>query len=177
MQADSTVSRVKDVHFLPSSYGVCEAYTGGVTFCNSVFRAGVDLVYIPYTRTRGNQRLLSSFINDANAFVSLLPEQCREISIKLLCNYYFIPCGNSSVFQPPVSVCSEQCLHVRNDLCPNEWELVEEHFRNNPGLIALGLAFIECNDTGLILEPLPHCCTDAGITLRKCCYKYGTLQR
>ena len=155
------------MHFLPSSYGVCEAYMGGVTWCNSVFRAGVDYVYIPYARTHGDQRLLSSNINNAMAFILLLPEQCRERGIKLLCNYYLIPCGNSSVFQPPVSVCSEQCLHLRNDLCPYEWELVLAYLRRNPGLVAIGLGFIECNNTGLILEPLPHCCTDAGITLRK----------
>ena len=169
LQADGTISQVKDVYFLPSSYGVCEAYMGGVTLCNSVFRAGVDLVYIPYTRTRGDQRLLSSYMNDSNSFVSpLMQERCREVTIKLLCNYYLIPCGNSSVFQPPVSVCSEQCFHLRNDLCPNEWEQVLAFFRSNPELVALGLGFIECNNTGLILEPLPHCCTDAGITLRKC---------
>ena len=177
LQADSKISQVKDVHFLPSSYGVCEAYTGGVTFCNSVFRAGVDHVYIPYTRTSGNQQSLSSYIDDANIFVSVLSEQCREIGIKLLCTFYLIPCGNSSVFQPPVSVCSEQCFHVRNNPCASVWELIVTHFRNNPELVALGLAFIECNDTGLILEPLPYCCTDAGITLRKCYCKYGTLQR
>ena len=136
----------------------------------------MDHVYIPYTRTSGNQQSLSRYIDDANPFISLLPEQCREIGIKLLCNYYFIPCGNSSAFQPPVSVCSEQCFHVRNDLCPNEWKLIVEHFRNNPELVALGLAFIECNNTGLILEPLPYRCTDAGITLRKCYCKYSTLQ-
>ena len=154
---------------------MCEPYAGLASPCNSVFRAGVDYVYIPYTRTYGDQRRLSIYMNDSQLSVTFIPEQCREVTIQLLCNYYLIPCGNSSVFQPPVSACSEQCLHLRNDLCPNEWELVLAYFRNNPGLVALGLGFIECNNTGLILEPLPHCCTDAGITLRKCCYKYGTL--
>ena len=145
------------------------------TPCNSLLRAGVDYVYIPKTRTSGRQYLLSRYVNETEIALSLIPERCRDVIIKLLCTFYLIPCENSSVFQPPVSVCSEQCLHLRNDLCPTVWELVLGYFRNNPRLADLGLGFIECNNTGLILEPLPYCCTDAGIPLRKCCCKYGTL--
>ena len=168
------ISQVKNITFPPSSYGVCEAYAGGVTFCNSVFRAGVDYVYIPNTRTFGNQQTLSRFINDANIVIALLPEQCREVGTIVFCNFYLIPCGNSTVFQPPVSVCPELCFHLRNNVCASVWEQIVEHFRANPELERLGLGFIDCNNTGLILEPLPYCCTDAGVTLRKCCCKYGT---
>ena len=161
--------------FLLPRYGVCEPYAGLADPCNSLFRAGVDYIYIPHTRTFGNQRRLSVYMNDTRLSLRFLPEQCRDVTIKLLCTFYLIPCGNSTVFQPPVSVCSEQCFHLRNDLCPNEWELVLGYFNANPWLIDLGLAFIDCNNTGLILEPLPYCCTDAGVTLRKCCCKFSTL--
>ena len=148
---------------------MCEPYTGVATPCNSLFRAGVDYIYIPNTRTVGSQNFLSRYINDTEFALRLLPERCRDAAIRLLCTFYFIPCGNSTVFQPPVSVCSEQCFHLRNDLCPTEWVQVLAFFRTRPDLIRLGLGFIDCNNTGLILEPLPYCCTDAGVTLRKCC--------
>ena len=154
----------------PLRYGVCEAYTGDVAPCNSVFREGVDYIYIPYTRIFGNQRRLSIFINDATLALSLLPMQCRDVAIKVLCTYYFIPCGTSTAFQPPASVCSEQCFHLRNDLCPIQWEQALLYFADRQDLIAVGLNLIDCNSSGEILEPLSHCCVDAGVTLCKCSY-------
>ena len=148
---------------------MCEPYAGLAGPCNSLFRAGVDYIYIPHTRANGDQHHLSRHMNDTQLAITFIPERCRDVTVKLLCNFYLIPCGNSTVFQPPVSVCSEQCFHLRNDLCPNEWVQVLAFFRTRPDLIDLGLGFIDCNNTGLMLKPLPHCCTDAGVTLRKCC--------
>ena len=161
--------------FLLPRYGVCEPYAGLAGPCNSLFRAGVDYIYIPYTRTHGDQHRLSQHMNDTQLSITFIPERCRDVTIKLLCNFYLIPCGNSTVFLPPVSVCSEQCFHLRNDLCPDEWELVLGYLNANQWLVDIGLGFIDCNNAGLMLEPLPYCCTDAGVTLRKWCCKYGTL--
>ena len=157
--------------FLPS-YGVCEAYAGEATICNSVIQTSVDYVYIPHTRV--SQYYISRFMNDAALVAAALPERCRDIAISLLCTFYFIPCGNSSMFYPPSSVCSEQCFHLRN-LCPIEWQQAELFNAAREDLIANGLSFIDCNNTGLIIEPLPHCCTDAGVTLRKCCFQYSAV--
>jgi len=152
---------------LPPSYGVCEAYAGEAAQCNSVFRQGIDYIYIPYTRTSADQHRLSSLINDTTIVIDLLPVQCIPVAIKVLCTFYFIPCGNSTVFQPPVSVCSEECFHLRNDLCPNQWERALAYFAGRPDLIARGLNLIDCNNSGQILEPLSHCCVNAGVTLCK----------
>ena len=154
--------------FLPS-YGVCEAYAGEATICNSVIQTSVDHVFIPHIRF--SQSYISFALNNAAGVLGGLPEHCRDIAISLFCTFYLIPCGNSTVFYPPSSVCSEQCLHLRN-LCPVEWRQAELFIDADAGLVANGLSFIKCNNTGLILEPLPHCCTDAGITLRKCYCRY-----
>ena len=157
--------------FLPS-YGVCEAYAGEATICNSVIQTSVDYVYIPHTRL--SQYYISRFMNDAALVAAALPERCRDIAISLFCTFYFIPCGNSSMFYPPSSVCSEQCFHLMS-LCPVEWQQAELFNAARADLIANGLSFIDCNNTGLIIEPLPHCCTDAGVTLRKCCFQYSAV--
>lgn len=128
----------------------------------------MDYVYIPHTRL--SQGYISRFINSATLVVAALPERCRDIAISLFCTFYLIPCGNSTVFYLPPSVCSEQCFHLRN-LCPVEWQQAKLFNAAREDLRANGLSFIDCNNTGLILEPLHHCCTDAGIPLRKCCCK------
>lgn len=157
------------ITFFPPSYGVCEAYAGEATICNSVIRASVDYVYIP--QTRRNQDLISRFLNQSALVAAALPERCRDIAISLFCTFYLIPCGNSTMFYLPPSVCSEQCFYLRN-LCPVEWQQAELFNAAREDLIANGLSFINCSNTGLILEPLHHCCTDAGIPLRKCCCRY-----
>ena len=156
----------------PLRYGVCEAYAGDVAPCNSVFRKGVDYIYIPYTRTSGNQRHLSRLINDTSIVFDLLPMQCRDVAVKVLCTFYFIPCGTSTAFEPPVSVCSEECFHLRNNLCPIQWEQALSYFAGRPNLVEVGLNLIDCNSSGEILTPLSHCCVDAGVTLCKCSVDY-----
>ena len=147
---------------------MCEAYTGEAALCNSIFREGVDYIYIPNTRTSGNQRLLSRLFSDTTIVFDLLPMQCRDVAIKVLCTFYFIPCGTSTAFEPPVSVCSEECFHLRNNLCPTQWEQALSYFAVRPNLVEVGLNLIDCNSSGEILTPLSHCCVDAGVTLCKC---------
>ena len=132
----------------------------------------MDYVYIPHTRR--NQELISRFLNDAALVAGALPERCRDIAISLFCSFYLIPYGNSTVFYPPPSVCSEQCFYPRN-LCPVEWQQAKLFNDAREDLIANELSFIDCNNTGLILEPLHHCCTDAGIPLCKCCCRYNDI--
>ncbi len=158
-------------------HGVCEEYNGLATACNSVISAG-DYIYIPYGRVDGDQKRLTEQFNMASIIVTLLPPRCLEVVRKLLCTYYFIPCGKLHSFDnvsgqnfvemiPPVSVCSEPCFYLQNDLCPEEWKTAIEYFESRPDLVAVGLGFINCSEPGVLLEPLPYCCTDAGITTCK----------
>ncbi len=158
-------------------YGVCEEYNGLVTACNSIISAG-DYIYIPFKRVNGDQKRLTTQVSLANIIVTLLPPSCLEVARKILCAHYFIPCGKLHSFgnvsgqnfverTPPVSVCSEQCFYLQNDLCPEEWKTAIEYFQSQPDLVTVGLAFINCSEPGVLLEPLPYCCTDAGVTICK----------
>ena len=54
-----------------------------------------------------------------------------------------------------MSVCAEECRTVQTE-CPDLWDSL--------GSSALGgFDFADCSTVGRVLEPLPHCCTDAGI--------------
>ena len=57
--------------------------------------------------------------------------------------FILIPCGNSTAFYLPPSVCSEQCFHLRN-LCPVEWQQAKLFNDAREDLIANGLSFIDC---------------------------------
>ena len=128
---------------------------------------GEDYVYVPFTRTDGSIRELNDFTSDSQLVVDFLPDECLESARKLLCFYYFPPCGNSTHFQPPQSICQEQCDYFANDVCSDFIDAVYQYFDQRPFIDELGLQFINCNDTGAALEPLDYCCSDANIVIRK----------
>lgn len=100
-------------------------------------------------------------------------ESCYDTAVKVICHFYLPSCGNATHFQPPTSVCSETCYQLR-DLCPVEWDLVVSTFEENRILLeADGLLFIECDNPGHYLSPLPHCCSNAGVNTCKLTLKYN----
>ena len=151
------------------SYGNCVPYDTNTipsgTPCNDLFQQRVDYVYIPYTRTGGDLRSYLGFLRDVN-FVFQLAPQCKREAQLILCHYFLPPCGNSTVLKPPTSVCKDVCNYLRS-LCPVEYEFVLDYFQQRPGLLLAGLTLINCSNTGEYIEPLPHCCSDVGIDIRK----------
>jgi len=115
-------------------------------------------VYIPYRRALGSIETLNSFIADTNIVVDLIGEHCREAARKAVCYFYYPPCGNSTTFQPPKSICQDECFYVKDTLCPAEWALAQDYFQNNP--TRYNLHFINCSNPATYIEPLPHCCFD-----------------
>ena len=131
------------------------------TPCDNLFTPGVDYVYIPYRRALGSIETLNSFIADTNIVVDLIGERCREAARKAVCYFYYPPCGNSTTFQPPKSICQDECLYVKDTLCPVEWALAQDHFQNIPNLLnSYNLHFINCSNPATYIEPLPRCCFD-----------------
>ena len=132
-------------------------------------------MFVPFRRTSGDVIQLSNFLADANIVVSLISDACREPARRVVCYFYYPPCGNETVFESPREVCSDACLFLRDDLCPVEWESATQYFNGNMDFITrFGLNFIDCNDPGAFIHPLPHCCSDAGLdtmTLRELVYK------
>ena len=138
--------------------------------CDTLYTPGVDHVFVSYQRTSGNIDTYLDTIQIAlgviRLFSAILQDKCYDPSVRILCQYYLPPCGNSTTFQPPASVCMETCNYLR-EICPNEWNDVISYMEENESLIrGLGLSFINCSNTGEYLNPLPHCCSDVGVDIR-----------
>ena len=104
-----------------------------------------------------NQSLVSSELDGR-----ILPilsgddEECGDLISRVLCHYFFAPCGANGLLHLPLSVCQEECQYVQST-CTN-------HIVNNLlGTAELGT--ISCSATGTLLQGLAPCCTGAGIKI------------
>ena len=129
--------------------------------CDVLFTSGVDYVYLPNGRAFGSLDILNSFAADANVLINLIDEPCREVAREVVCYFYYPPCGNSTTFEPPKSVCPDECAYIRDTVCPLEWQLASQQLAGIPNLLnTYNLHFINCSDPATYIEPLPHCCLD-----------------
>ena len=81
---------------------------------------------------------------------------CGDLISRVLCHYFFAPCGANGLLHLPLSVCSEECYYVEST-CASEWKVV------NSLLISAELSIINCSTTNVLLQGLGPCCIDAGI--------------
>ena len=129
------------------------------SLCDDFYTSGVDYIYIPRTRNHGRySRLMKDIIMFAPILLGSL-DKCYEVARSIICHFYLPPCGNSTVFELPKSVCEDTCLQVQ-EACGEEWQRVLDMFQQNR--IALereGTSFIDCADPGKQLRPLPYNCT------------------
>ena len=131
--------------------------------CDDFYESGVDYVYVPYQRFGGSySKFMWNIIKFGPQLLATL-ESCYDTARRVICHYYLPPCGNATHFQPPTSVCSETCHNLKH-LCPREWDIVVQTFEQNRVILEVdGLLFIDCGNTGQYLDPLPHCCSTAGV--------------
>ena len=132
--------------------------------CDAIYTPGVDYIYVSYQRTGGDLDTYRNIIEvAAGLLIALFRDECRDLAIRILCHYFLPPCGNSTTFKPPTSVCMETCNNLR-ETCPNEWNLALAYFEENENdARSNGATFINCSDTGEYINPLPHCCSNLGI--------------
>lgn len=135
---------------------MCEAYTGDVAACNAVINIGVDSVYI--TKSLGTQNDISTILNDKlqNSLFINHEKDCVDQVFTIICHYYLPPCGTVTNSLPPSSICQEECSQVQSS-CQETWDFAKSIFGSDP--------FIDCEDTGDLLSPVPNCCTGAGIEM------------
>ena len=137
--------------------GVCQAYEGGSTLCDGAVDENVN-IYI------GNARKQAELTSTLNGAISVVfdtsSSRCQDLIRHVLCLYYYPPCSFNGTFTPPVSLCPEECLYIQNQ-CLDKWNQLERLL----GIPGSYLSFINCSNPGQILDPLPHCCVDAGITI------------
>ena len=135
--------------------------------CGDIYTPGVDHIYVSYRRTGGNiDSYLRVLTESAGLLFAVFQDECHDPATRILCHYYLPPCGNSTIFEPPTSVCMETCNYLRQ-LCPSVWDDVLAFFEENISIVSTyGTSFINCSNTGEFLDPLPYCCSDAGVDIR-----------
>ena len=134
-------------------------YTEPTEVCTSVLHQGIDYVFI--TRRLGSQSSLSASLNKnietVRELIATQNKECVEQVLRLLCSYYLPYCGNATHPQFPSSICQKECDYVQKT-CQATWQAATLAFS--------GLEpFLSCAETSKLLNPLPHCCTGAGINL------------
>ena len=134
----------------------CETYKGESILCDDEVGENASI----YIRG-GTQAHLTSTLN-SDILVSALhttSSRCQDLIRNVLCLYFYSPCGFNGTFTAPVSICSEECFYVQHQ-CESTWkQLVDILKISKPDD-----GFINCSNPGQRLNPLPHCCVDAGIT-------------
>ena len=123
-------------------------------------------MYVSNDRVGGNVKRYIGFFDDTQLAFDLVPQVCIEEARLVLCQYFLPPCGNSTVFEPPKSVCGGVCDHLRS-LCSEEYDKIKAYFDSRSDLVDLGFTMINCSNTGQYLD-FPHCCSDLDIEIRKC---------
>ena len=125
--------------------------------CNGVIRPNIDYVYASFRL--GDQSKIAELINknikDLERAIADHDDVCVKQVFRVVCYFYLPPCGNSSHFARPTSICQEEC-HMVQTKCRKTWDIALLAFKTIDPVI-------HCNDTSRLLFPVPHCCTDAGL--------------
>ena len=114
----------------------------------------MDYIYVSFRL--GDQSTIAQLLNENVKNITTLThtEYCIKEVFRVLCYFYLPPCGDSTHLAPPPSICQEECHMVQME-CNTTWNTV---FKNLDPIL-------ECSDTSMLLFPVPHCCTDAGLGL------------
>ena len=126
---------------------------------------GIDNVYA--TSVLGDQStiaaLLDQHIRNVETVIADHDEKCVKQVFRVLCHFYLPPCGNTTHPAPPSSICQEECQMVQ-EKCRVTWD----SFLLTVSDLDL---IVNCNDTSILLFPVPHCCTgsDLGLLLHNPC--------
>ena len=136
--------------------GICQPYRGGSTLCDGEFD---ETINVHTSRNVQSQEVLTSTLNNVISFSSFdtVSSHCQNLIRSVLCLHYYTPCGLDAAL---VSICPEECFYVQNS-CSQIWNDLERLLK----VSGTDLRFINCSNPGEILDPLPHCCVDARITI------------
>ena len=90
----------------------------------------------------------------------ILQGECGDLISRLLCHYFFAPCGANGQLHLPLAVCQEECQYVQS-ACESDWRVVSNLLSSN------GLGTVGCASTdAAVIQDLAPCCTDAGIKIQ-----------
>ena len=150
------------LEFYYSRYGFCVPFISqrylsryGVP-CDKVYEEGIDYVFIQSNKTFNYYELWSSISKAEDIIEEDSNKQCNKKINRMICHYYIPPCGNSTLFVPPTSVCSDACEQLKQT-CSYQWRVFQNTVNKQ------WFDPLTCNDTGKILDPLPYSCSNIGV--------------
>lgn len=138
------------------SFGQCAPYSQQALLCNNYYS---NNSYV-YTLDGIDQSELSGRVNLLNGVVSAESNtECQDLASRIICNYYFAPCGNSiSGIHRPLSVCQEECECVRES-CLDLWGNLQQV------MLEQELEIIMCNSTSARFQGIATCCSSFDISI------------
>ena len=134
------------------SIGTCHKYFRQSTLCNK-FHKSTDYIF-----TTMNQSFISTELDE---MILSNDGECGDLISRVLCHYFFAPCGANGQLHLPLAVCPDECHYVKST-CPAQWGRV------NNLLSMANLNTINCTN-GSLLQGLAPCCIDAGIEIQCIC--------
>ena len=133
------------------SIGTCQRYLGQSSLCNISYKS------TDYTFTAMNQSVVSRELDSRVLPILSEDDECNNLISKVVCHYFFAPCGANGLLHLPLSVCPEECHYIEST-CESKW------MTTNDLLNSAGLNIIDCNTTSDLLQGLSPCCTDLELT-------------
>ena len=137
-----------------------------------MFTAGVDYVYIPNSRARGNQVTIRNFLADSdNEIFNLIQRnspECFEVLMRAMCVHYFLPCGSNGSIHVPQFLCPDVCSYLVNDVCKEHWTILIEGLNASTSLVNSNIDVLSCRNTSQAISYLNlsnDCCSNAGIVV------------
>ena len=134
------------------SIGTCHRYLRKSNLCNRFYES-TDYIF-----TNMNQSLISTELDERIFHVLRDDGECGDLISRVLCHYFFAPCGANDQLHLPLAVCPDECHYVQST-CPIQWRRV------NSLLNVTFLNTINCTN-GSLLQGLAPCCIDAEIKIQ-----------
>ncbi len=129
--------------------GTCAPYSGQFELCNNYINSS-SYVYTLST----NQPSVEQF-DTLDLIIG--EDNCRDMTMRIICNYFFAPCGSVDGVHRPISLCQDECEFVTNN-CSALWDRLQRQMSSFPERIF-------CNDTLSRFGGLSTCCSGFGIVI------------
>ena len=125
------------------------------TLCDGVYQKGRDYVYISKQKTAVDYSNILKVIGDVDFFFEeeFSTDECTNPLLRMICHYYLPPCGNSTHFEPPTSVCEDAC-ELQSEKCQYLLAIFQDRLMRATG--------DQLNCSTSILDQLPHSCCNLG---------------
>ena len=117
---------------------------------------GIDYVYISKGKDPKFYTDLLKVMVEFHEFVrvSFKDYECANTTIRMLCHYYLPPCGNSTHYEPPISVCPVACEALK-EKCTIFFNAFQRKLMVNTS------DRLDCFKS--VIDPLPHICSNLDI--------------